>query len=162
LVQICSKFGRTDRRPARDCGARPAAGRASDGRDEAPRRLAARPDCGRGRRPDCGRGRRPDCGRGHRLDCGWRGRAAGGAVRRRDQMTGGAVGQRAVRAGSRLRGRERAARAARVSAGGNAFCPARTVQAVEDREGKRIFLPDTFLQFVFSVYVPWSIFLTCK
>jgi hypothetical protein len=74
-------------------------------------------------------------------------------------MTGGAVGQQAVRAGSRRRRREQAARAAGVSAGGNVFCPARTLQAVEDREGKKNIL--TRYLFAFRI-VLWSMFSTRK
>jgi hypothetical protein len=59
-------------------------------------------------------------------------------------------------------GEQRAVRAAGVSAGGDAFYPARLVQAVEDREGKKNILTRYFLQFIFSVSVPRGIFSTHK
>jgi hypothetical protein len=59
-------------------------------------------------------------------------------------------------------GEQRAVRAAGVSAGGDAFYPARLVQAVEDREGKKNILTKYFLQFIFSVSISRGTFSTRK
>jgi hypothetical protein len=138
-VPIWTEFGRTDRWPARDCGARTAAGEAGDGWDEAPRRLATGPDCGRGRQSYCGRGGGQRGREGtRRLKCE---QAAGDVVRRQ--------------AGSGQRG-WRESRPAAMHYVQRGRCGRLKI------EKKRIFLGGAFLQFVCSVSVPRDTFSTRK